>query len=414
VDKAKPFCISKREVWEAYKRVRANRGAAGVDGQTLAQFDEDLSSNLYRIWNRMSSGSYMPARVRRVDIPKSDGRMRPLGVPTVADRIAQMVVKRRLEPKLEAVFHEDSYGYRPGRSAHQALGVARKRCWGQDWVLDLDIKGFFDNIDHELMMRAVRRHTDCTWELLYIQRWLKAGVQMPDGSVVESDKGTPQGGVISPLLANLYLHYAFDVWMQKHWPQIAFERYADDVICHCDSQAQASELWQALAQRMQQCKLELHPQKTQIAYCRDQKRRGQYPTRRFDFLGYTFKPRRAMTRAGKLFTNFAPGVSDAAGKAMRQTMRRWQVHRRSDLDLQTTAKWMEPRLKGWVQYYGLYNKSALGSALRSLDQALMRWAQRKYKKLRRHTQRAWDWLNGLKAQRPDLFAHWLCQRTAEQ
>ena len=266
MDKAKPFCISKREVWEAYKRVRANRGAAGVDGQTLAQFDEDLSGNLYRIWNRMSSGSYMPARVRRVEIPKSDGRMRPLGVPTVADRIAQMVVKRRLEPKLEAVFHEDSYGYRPRRSAHQALGVARKRCWGQDWVLDLDIKGFFDNIDHELMMRAVRRHTDCTWKLLYIERWLKAGVQMPDGSVVESDKGTPQGGVISPLLANLYLHYAFDKWMQKHWPQIAFERYADDVICHCDSQAQATELWQALAQRMQQCKLELHSQKTQIAY----------------------------------------------------------------------------------------------------------------------------------------------------
>jgi RNA-directed DNA polymerase len=414
VDKAKPFCISKREVWEAYKRVRANRGAAGVDGQTLALFDEDLSGNLYRLWNRMSSGSYMPARVRRVEIPKSDGRTRPLGIPTVADRVAQMVVKRRLEPGLEAVFHEDSYGYRPQRSAHDALGVARKRCWGKDWVLDLDIKGFFDNIDHELMMRAVRSHTDSAWMLLYVERWLKASVQMPDGSVVTPDKGTPQGGVISPLLANLYLHYAFDRWMRKHWPHIAFERYADDVICHCDSQAQATALWEALAQRMRDCKLELHPEKTQIAYCRDGKRRGEYPQRKFDFLGYTFKPRRAMTRGGKLFVNFAPGVSDAAGKAMRQTMRRWKVHRRSDLDLQTIAKWTEPQLRGWVQYYGAYSKSALGSALRSLDHALMRWAQRKYKKLRRHAQRAWDWLNGLRAQRPNLFAHWLCKPAAGQ
>ena len=414
MDKAKPFCISKREVWQAYKRVRANRGAAGVDGQTLAQFDEDLAANLYRIWNRMSSGSYMPAPVRRVEIPKSDGRMRPLGVPTVADRVAQMVVKRRLEPSLEAVFHQDSYGYRPGRSAHQALGVARKRCWGKDWVLDLDIKGFFDNIDHELMMRAVRRHTDSTWMLLYIERWLKASIEMPDASVVQPHKGTPQGGVISPLLANLYLHYAFDAWMQKHWPKIAFERYADDVICHCDSQAQASELRQALVQRMQQCKLELHPQKTQIAYCRDQKRQGQHPTRRFDFLGYSFKPRRAMTRGGLLFTNFAPGVSDAAGKAMRQTMRRWQVHRRSDLDLQEIATWIQPQLKGWVQYYGCYNKSALVGALRSLDNALRRWAQRKYKRLKAHVRRAWDWLGGLKAQQPDLFAHWRCKPTAGQ
>ena len=412
VDKAKPFCISKREVWEAYKRVRANRGAAGVDGQTLAQFDEDLANNLYRIWNRMSSGSYMPASVRRVEIPKSDGRVRPLGVPTVADRIAQMVVKRRLEPLLEPVFHGDSYGYRPGRSAHQALSVARERCWRQDWVLDLDIRGFFDNIDHELMMRAVRKHTNCRWTLLYIERWLKASVQMPGGEIIKADRGTPQGGVISPLLANLFLHYAFDSWMGKHYPGVAFERYADDVICHCESERQALELRQELERRMQACKLELHPQKTQIAYCRDGKRRGDYPRCKFDFLGYTFKPRRAMTRAGKLFTSFAPAVGDAAGKAMRQTMRRWQVHRRSDLELEAMARWMAPKLKGWVQYYGRFHKSALHSALRSLDGSLMRWAQRKYKRFTRHPQRAWDWLNRLRAQRPDLFAHWSCGSTA--
>jgi RNA-directed DNA polymerase len=414
VDKSKPFCISKREVWEAYKRVRANRGAAGVDGQTLAQFDEDLANNLYRIWNRMSSGSYMSANVRRVEIAKSDGRVRPLGVPTVADRIAQMVVKCRLEPLLEPVFHDDSYGYRPGRSAHQALSVARGRCWRRDWVLEIDIKGFFDNIDHELMMRAVRKHTDCRWTLLYIERWLKAGVQMPSGEVINADKGTPQGAVISLLLANLFLHYALDRWMGKHHCGVAFERYADDVICHCESEHQALELQQALERRMCECKLELHPQKTQIVYCRDGKRRGDYPRCKFDFLGYTFKPRRAKTRAGKLFTNFAPAVGDAPGKAMRQMMRRWQVHRRSDFELEEMARWTAPKLKGWVQYYGRFNKSAVHAALGSLDGSLMRWAQRKYKRFTRHPQRAWDWLNRLRAQRPNLFAHWSCGSMARR
>jgi RNA-directed DNA polymerase len=228
VDKVKPFCIAKRDVWEAYQRVKANQGAAGVDGQSIAAFEEDLSNNLYRLWNRMSSGSYFPPPVRRVDIPKGDGRTRPLGIPTVSDRIAQMVVKRYLEPIVEPVFHEDSYGYRPGRSAHQALAVARQRCWRYDWVLDLDVKGFFDNIDWELLMRAVRRHTDCTWVLLYLERWLRAPVSMPDGTLVSQEKGTPQGAVVSPVLANLFLHYAFDRWMKEHYPEIPFERYADD------------------------------------------------------------------------------------------------------------------------------------------------------------------------------------------
>jgi RNA-directed DNA polymerase len=407
VDKAKPFCIAKREVWEAYKRVRANRGAAGIDGQTIAEFEENLSNNLFRIWNRMSSGSYLPPPVRRVEIPKGDGRTRPLGIPTVADRIAQMVVKRQLEPKLEPLFHDDSYGYRPGRSAHQALSVARSPCWRSDWVLDLDIKGFFDNIDHELLMRAVRRHTDCKWVLLYIERWLKAPVSMPDGALIKREKGTPQGAVISPLLANLFLHYAFDRWMQEHHPSIRFERYADDVICHCESERQARELKQALEARLAACKLELHPQKTKIAYCKDAKRRGNYPQRKFDFLGYTFRPRRAMTRNGKVFVNFTPAVSDRAGKAMRQTMRRWKLHCRSDLGLGTIAQWVQPVLRGWIQYYGRFYRSALGAALRTLDHFIVRWAQRKYKRFRRHTMRAWEWLNGLRARQPGLFAHWL-------
>ena len=239
---AKSFDVSKSEVWEAYKRVKAKRGAAGVDGVTMEQFDADLRGNLYRIWNRLASGSYFPPPVKRVDIPKGDGKTRPLGIPKVADRIAQMVVQRRLVPLLEPIFHANSYGYRPGRSAHDALRQARQRCWGQDWVLDLDIKGFFDNIDWTLLMKAVRKHVSDAWIVLYVQRWLRAEVVMPNGTVVQPDKGTPQGGVVSPVLANLFLHHAFDRWMARSHPQVLFERYADDVICHCDSQAQAEGL----------------------------------------------------------------------------------------------------------------------------------------------------------------------------
>jgi RNA-directed DNA polymerase len=406
VDKAKPFGISKREVWMAYKQVKANRGAAGVDGQTIAEFDEDLSNNLYQLWNRLASGSYMPPPVRRVDIPKGDGGTRPLGIPTVSDRIAQMVVKRYLEPVLEPVFHDDSYGYRPGRSAHDALATARQRCWRRDWVLDLDVKGFFDNIDWELLMRAVRRHTDCAWVLLYIERWLKAPVRMPDGTEVSREKGTPQGAVVSPILANLFLHYAFDRWMAERHPDIPFERYADDVICHCRSEAEAFSLRQALEARLAACKLELHPQKTKIVYCKDANRTGNYPAQNFDFLGFTFRPRQSMNRAGKLFVSFSPAVSDKAGKAMRTRMRRWRLHRRNDLGLDEIARWTQPVLLGWVRYYGRFHRSALRRAMRTLDHFIVRWAQRKYKRLRRHTKRSWDWLRGVQARQPTLFAHW--------
>ena len=306
---AKSFDVSKREVWDAYKRVKANRGAEGVDGVTLSEFDRELSQNLYWIWNRLASGSYIPPPVKRVEIAKGPGKTRPLGIPTVSDRIAQMVVQRRLTPLLEPVFHENSYGYRPGRSAHDALRQTRRQCWDHDWVLDLDIKGFFDNIDWTLMMKAVRRHTDCPWVVLYVERWLRAKVVMPDGKVMERDKGTPQGGVISPILANLFLHYAFDRWMGERHPQVKFERYADDVICHCDSHAQAQSLRAELEQRMAQCSLELHPEKTRVVYCVDANRREEHGECKFDFLGYTFKPRAARNRWGKMFTTFSPGVS---------------------------------------------------------------------------------------------------------
>ena len=406
VDKAKSFDISKQEVWEAYKRVKANRGAAGVDGVDIVLFDQNLSKNLYRIWNRMASGSYFPPPVRHVDIPKRDGGTRSLGVPTIADRIAQMVAKKRLEPVLDTIFHPDSYGYRPGRSAHDALRTARRRCWQHDWVLDLDIKGFFDNISHELLMRAVSKHTDCRWLLLYIKRWLQADICMPDGELKSRDKGTPQGGVVSPLLANLFLHYAFDSWIEREHPAISFERYADDIICHCDSLEQARSLKESLIMRLHDCGLSLHPEKTRIAYCADANRRGRYDTVQFDFLSYTFKPRQAVNRRGQLFCSFSPAVGDRAGKAMRQKVRHLGLQRLSRYSLGQVATRLNALLDGWIRYFGLFHPSELQRALRSLDLHLLKWAQRKYKRLRGRKTRAWNWLNQLRERAPELFLHW--------
>jgi RNA-directed DNA polymerase len=408
VDRAKPFDIPKREVWEAYKSVRANKGAAGVDGQSIADFEVDLSDNLYKLWNRMSSGSYFPPPVRRVDIPKGPGKTgtRPLGIPTVADRTAQMVVKRFLEPLVEPHFHRDSYGYRPGKSALEAVGVARERCWRYDWVLDLDVKGYFDSISTDLLMRAVRKHTDCPWVLLYIGRWLKSPVQMADGSLVVRDRGTPQGGVISPLLANLFLHYAFDMWMQRSHPNIPFERYADDGICHCRSEEQAKALRESIEKRFAECELILHPEKTKIVYCKDADRPGNYPNEKFDFLGYEFRPRLSRRRGGKCGVSFSPAASSKALKRIRQTVRSWGLHRRSDKSLNDLARMFNSHIRGWINYYGKYYKSALYPTLRHIDSILARWAHRKFKSLRRHQRRSRHWLDRIARRQPGLFAHW--------
>ena len=403
---AKPFPITKRQVWEAYQRVKANQGGAGVDGQTLAEFEEDLVNNLYQLWNRLASGSYLPPPVKRVEIAKANGGVRPLGIPTVGDRIAQTVVKAALEPELERHFHPDSYGYRPGKSAHQAIGQARQRCWRSDWVVDLDIKGFFDTLDHDLLMRAVRHHTQDAWVRLYIERWLKAPVQLPDGTVQERTRGTPQGGVVSPLLANLYLHYSFDAWMQRTYPHIPFERYADDAVCHCRTQEEAEQLKDALACRFADCGLELHPEKTRIVYCKDDDRKGDYPVIGFDFLGYSFRPRRSKNRWGKFFINFSPAVSNSAAKAIRQEVRRWQLPVRSDQALDDLARMFNAVIRGWVRYYGAYYPSALYWTLRQIDRKLVLWATRKFKRLRGHKRRAAHWLWRIARKQPGLFAHW--------
>jgi RNA-directed DNA polymerase len=406
MSEAKPFSISKQEVWEAYQKVKANHGAAGVDGQSIAEFETRVKDNLYRLWNRMSSGSYFPPPVRTVTIPKANGGERTLGIPTVSDRIAQMVVKSRLEPVVDPLFHPDSYGYRPGKSALEAVGQTRQRCWKLDWVIDLDIKGFFDNIDHDLLMRAVKKHAKDKWMVLYIERWLKAPAQAEDGHLTERGKGTPQGGVASPLLANLFLHYAFDRWMQRTYPHLPFERYADDAIVHCRTETEAQEVRQAIAERMQECRLELHPEKTKIVYCKDDDRRGTYPNEQFDFLGYTFRPRRSKNWKGKFFINFSPAVADKAGKEIRAEIRSWQLHLRSDKSLEDLARMFNPKVRGWLQYYGRYYRSALYPIMRQLDRSLARWAYRKYKKLRGHLRRATHWLARISRRDPGLFAHW--------
>ncbi len=406
MSKAKPFCISKRVVWEAYKRVKANKGGAGVDGESIADFERDLENNLYKVWNRMSSGSYFPPPVRAEEVPKDDGGKRALGIPTVADRIAQTVVKIYLEPMVEPIFHSDSYGYRPGKSAIEAIGKARQRCWRYDWVLDLDIRGFFDNLDHELMMRAVRKHTDCKWILLYIERWLKAPAQLKDGTLVSRHRGTPQGGVVSPLLANLFLHYTFDAWMGRNYATIPFERYADDIIVHCRSERQAQWIRTVIERRLSECKLELHPDKTRIVYCKDSSRRGSYPNEKFDFLGYSFRPRRSKNRLDNYLVNFSPAVSNEAAKEMRREMRGWRLHLRSDKSLDDLSSMVNPILRGWVNYYTQYYKSATYPSFRMFDLILMRWAMRKYKKLKGHRRRAKHWLGRVARREPKLFAHW--------
>lgn len=406
LNQAKPFPIGKRHVWEAYQRVKANQGGAGVDAQTLEAFDQDLVNNLYKLWNRLASGCYQPPPVKRVDIPKSNGGTRSLGIPTVADRIAQTVIKQVLEPELEKCFHPDSYGYRPGKSAHQAIAMTRKRCWRYDWVLEFDIKGYFDNIDHALLMRAVRRHTQDKWVLLYIERWLKAPVQMPDGTQRTRDRGTPQGGVISPLLANLFLHYTFDRWMSRHFGHIPFERYADDGVAHCRSRKQAEMLKAALERRFAECGLELHPLKTRIVYCKDDDRTGEYPETSFDFLGFTFRPRRSKNWKGKAFINFSPAISNKAAKAIRQEVRGWKLHLRSDKTLEDLGRMFNAVIRGWIGYYSAFYKSALYPTLRHLDRKLVLWATRKFKRLRGHRRRAEHWLTGVARRQTRLFAHW--------
>jgi RNA-directed DNA polymerase len=405
--KDKSFAIPKPVVWEAWRQVRANRGAPGVDGQDLEQFEADLEDNLYKIWNRMSSGTYFPPPVRAVEIPKPHGGgVRMLGVPTIADRVAQTVVAMQLEPLVEPRFHPDSYGYRPSKSAHDALATCRARCWKYDWAIDLDVQKFFDEVPWELIVRAVQAVTDRPWVLLYIKRWLAAPLQHPDGTLEQREKGTPQGSAVSPILANLFMHYAFDTWMVRNFPGCPFERYADDAIVHCTTRLQAEHVLGRIVARMEEVGLRLHPDKTRIVYCKDSNRRGKHEHISFTFLGFAFRPRQVINHeAGGRFTSFSPAISPGALEAKGARLREMRIHRRTDLTLNDLARWLNPIIAGWMRYYGRFYRSALYPLLRRVSFYLKRWAGKKYKRLRTH-KRFQRWWRGLHGREPGLFAHW--------
>lgn len=403
---AKPFAIPKRLVWQAYLEVKSKGGAAGVDQQSLEAFERNLKQNLYRIWNRMSSGCYFPPPVKAVPIPKKSGGTRTLGVPTVSDRIAQTVVKLVLEPILEPVFDENSFGYRPGKSAHDAIAVTRQRCWRYSWVVEFDIRGLFDNIRHDMLMKALRHHCDCRWVLLYVERWLKAPLQQQDGSLTARDLGTPQGGVVSPILANLFLHYAFDAWVRREMPGVPFCRYADDGLLHCRSQHQAERVMRALSERFRECGLEIHPDKSCIVYCKDVHRKQEHSRFSFTFLGYTFRPRRCVNKQGELHPNFLPAISRSAKKEINRQMRSWHMQLKNDKSLLELSRMFNPILQGWFAYYGRFYPSALRQLWRNFNRYLVQWVRRKRKSFARHWQRAKRWLDRIARAQPHLFVPW--------
>jgi RNA-directed DNA polymerase len=407
-NETKSIPISRQDVWEAYKKVRANKGSAGVDAISMEEFDAKRAKYLYKLWNRMASGSYFPPPVKEVEIPKKGSKRRKLGIPTIGDRVGQMVVKNYIESRLEKVFSPNSYGYRPKKNAHQALESVRRNCWKTDWVIDMDIKGFFDNIDHQKLMLAVEKHVPEKWVLLYVKRWLNMPVLIKSGILLEKQgKGTPQGGVISPLLANLFLHYALDKWLEKTDKTVKFERYADDAILHCHSKAHAERTLESVKGRMTTCGLELHPKKTKIVYCRDFRRKGEYKDVKFDFLGYCFQPRTAKSRkTGKLFLGYDCAISIGSRKRIADKLEQLEIEKQSFRSIVGIAQYMNPMIRGWVNYYGKFRGSELSKVFRLLRNRIVRWARKRYKRYRTSLNRAFKWLERVREQFPNLFYHW--------
>ncbi|MFE2700094.1 group II intron reverse transcriptase/maturase [Streptomyces mirabilis] len=391
---------------EAWEEVRANKGAPGVDGQSIEDFEKDLKNNLYKVWNRMSSGSYFPPPVRAVEIPKPNGGgTRMLGIPAVSDRVAQTVVARHLMRRVEPVFHPDSYGYRPGRSALDAVGKCRERCWKRNWVVEFDIRKFFDSVPWDLLVKAVEIHTDAVWVKLYVRRWLAAPLAMPDGTLHQRERGTPQGAPVSPVLANLFLHYAFDTWMAREYPTVQFERYADDAVLHCVSERQSREVLAALEDRMAEVGLQLHPDKTRIVYCKDGARPGSYGYEAFTFLGYTFRARRSRTRHGNQFLSFEPAISREALTRIGREVRSWCLHRRSDLTFGELARRINPMVAGWLNYYGRFRPWELHSFVMRINAYLVRWIRKKYRRLA-GKRKALAKLREIAQRYPRMLAHW--------
>ena len=407
-NETKSVPVSKQQVWLAYKKVRSNAGSAGIDQVSMDEYDAHRSDHLYKLWNRMASGSYFPAPVKEVEIPKKDGKMRKLGIPTISDRVAQMVVKDYLEPRFEKLFSPHSYGYRPGKNAHQALSAVRENVRMLDWVIDLDIKGFFDTIDHGKLMLALEKHVSEKWCLMYIERWLQTPVQTKTGELVERQgKGTPQGGVISPLLANLFLHYAMDKWLEQTHSAVRYVRYADDAVLHCKSKVQADYVLRNVRKRMKQCGLELHPEKTRLVYCKDYRRQEQHESVKFDFLGYSFQPRTAKSkRDGSLYLGYDCAISISSKKRLAATMKALDIEHLTHKSIVGVAQFLEPYIRGWVNYYGKFRLWEMNPLFQLLRRRLVMWARKRYKRYKTSINRAYRWLERVKDQYPSLFYQW--------
>lgn len=406
-EKAKSIPITKMMVWDAYRKVKKNKGSAGVDKQTLENFDKVRSKELYKIWNRLSSGSYFPCNVKRVEIPKQDGKKRPLGIPTVCDRIAQQVVKTYIEPRMEAIFVDNSYGYRPKKSAHLAIHEVQKNVRKYSWVIDLDIQGFFDHVDHELLFKALKVHISEKWVLMYIRRWLEATIELKDGTLLHSEgKGTPQGGVISPILSNLFLHYCMDVWIKIYHPEAVMVRYADDMVIHCRREVEAIELLAHIKKRLSKCGLTAHPKKTKIVYCKKSGRHQKgYPVQ-FDFLGFSFRPIMMKLRKGGSFLQFDCIMSRKSKKRILKDMRDMNFHKRTQINLEDIAQMLNPKIRGWINYYGKINRRSLKPVFYYLHHRIIKWILNKYKRFKGSRVRAIKWLRRITCDYPNLFYHW--------
>jgi len=407
-NETKSVPVSREMVWAAYKKVRSNHGGAGIDQVSMEEYDVNRSKYLYKLWNRMASGSYFPPPVKEVEIPKKDGKVRKLGVPTISDRVGQMVIKDYLEPRFEKIFSPHSYAYRPNKNAHQALTEVRANCRRTDWVIDLDIKGFFDNIDHIKLLKAIEKHVPEQWCVMYIKRWLQSPVQTKSGELIQKQgKGTPQGGVISPLLANLFLHYAMDKWLEQTHPTVKYVRYADDAILHCKSKVQADYVLDNLHRRMQSVGLELHPEKTKLVYCKDYRRQGKHKIVKFDFLGYSFQPRSTATGGkGNLFLGFDCAISIDSKKRIAQKMSELDIPHLTHKSIVGVAQYLEPYIRGWINYYGKFRRSMLNPIFQLLRRRIVQWVRRRYKRYKTSLNRAYEWLKRIRIQFPTLFYQW--------
>ncbi len=398
--------ITYQMVVEAYAKVKQGGKATGIDDESWSDFEiKGAEKQLYVIWNRMASGSYFPQGVREVEIPKKDGKTRTLGIPTIRDRIAQQVVKRYMEQRIDAHFHPQSYGYRPLKSAKQAIEQVRQNCLQQDWVIDMDISKFFDEIDHDLMLKAVEAMLPEKWIKVYVQRWLQMQVVKADGTVVDrAKKGTPQGGVISPLLANLFLHFGLDKWLEQNYPQVKFVRYADDAVVHCQSKVEAQQLLAAIEQRLKRIGLQLNEAKTKIVYCKDYRRRQNHEHVQFGFLGFSFQPRSAQSKFGNgHFTAFVPEISKENQKKIRENIRETVNWRNTSQRVEQIAAILNSKLRGWLNYFEMYGKRQLDKTMLYLQTKLLKWLKRKHKQGAMKCSRQ---LQTLQQQKPTLFYHW--------